>query len=99
MPDQQTVDQLVALQGRVRVLTKNRDAIIRDTGAAERKLEEALEKLKALGLDASGLDSKQLQEVAEKFEAELAACVQDLSSKVAEGEQLVAKYQQLRSEA
>jgi len=98
MPDQETLNQLAGLQTRVGKLTKSREQIIRDTGIAERKFEEAVEKLKELGIDASGMDSKKLQETAEELEAQLVSKVAELTGKVQDGEALVAKYQQLRGE-
>jgi hypothetical protein len=98
MPDQGTIDQLAALQARVGKITKSRESIIRDTGVAERKFEEAIEKLKELGIDASGMDSKTLQKTAEELEGQLVAKVLELTGKVQDGEALVAKYQQLRGE-
>jgi chromosome segregation ATPase len=93
---EQLEEQLVVLQNRVKKLAGNRDQLIRDQGAAERKLEEAQEKLRELGIEVEGLTSKQLQEQAERLEAQLATKVGELTSKVEEGEALVAKYQQVR---
>ena len=93
MPDQEISQQLTQLQARTKTLAGHRDKLIRDTGIAERRLEESLEKLKELGVDASGLGSKELQALAEDFEAQLAGKVAELAGKVEEGEALVAKYQ------
>lgn len=95
MPDQ-LEEQLVVLQNRVKKLAGNRDQLIRDQGAAERKLEEAQEKLRELGIETEGLTSKELQAQAEALEAQLAAKVEEITAKVVEGEQLVAKYQEVR---
>jgi hypothetical protein len=92
----QLEEQLVVLQTRVKKLATNRDQLIRDQGAAERKLEEAQEKLRELGIETDGLTSKQLQEKAEELETQLEAKVAELVVKVEEGEALVAKYQQVR---
>ncbi len=93
---EQLEEQLVVVQNRVKKLAGSRDSLIRDQGAAERKLEEAQEKLRELGIEVEGLTSKQLQEQAEKLEAQLATKVTELIAKVEEGEALVAKYQQVR---
>ena len=93
---EQLEEQLVVLQNRVKKLATNRDQLIRDQGAAERKLEEAQEKLRELGIETDGLTSKQLQEKAEELEAQLEAKVAELTVKVEEGEVLVARYQQVR---
>src|SRR5271156_4601673 len=58
---EQLEEQLVILQARVKKLTASRDTLIRDQGAAERKLEEAQEKLRELGIETQGLTSKQLE--------------------------------------
>jgi len=97
MPDQETMQQLTGLQARAKTLTGYRDKLIRDTGIAERKLEEAVEKLKELGVDASGLNSKELQALAEEFEAKLAAKVAELTAAVEEGETLVERYKAVQT--
>jgi predicted nucleic acid-binding Zn-ribbon protein len=89
-------EQLGVLQNRVKKLTTSRDLLIRDAGAAERKLEEAQENLRALGIETKDMTSKQLQEKAEELEAELATKVAEITTKVEEGEALVAKYQAVR---
>jgi|SRR5271157_2945727 len=93
---EQLEEQLVVLQNRVKKLATNRDQLIRDQGAAERKLEEAQEKLRELGIETEGLTSKQLQEKAEELESLLVVKLGELTSKVEEGEALVAKYQSVR---
>jgi len=93
---EQLEEQIVVLQTRVKKLGTNRDALIRDQGAAERKLEEAQEKLRTLGIEVEGLDSKQLQKKAEELEAALAVKVTELTATVEEGEALVTKYQSVR---
>jgi len=93
---EQLEEQLVLVQNRVKKLAVNRDQLIRDQGAAERKLEEAQEKLRELGIEVEGLSSKQLQEQAEALEAQLSAKVDDLIKKLEEAEALVAKYQSVR---
>jgi predicted ATP-grasp superfamily ATP-dependent carboligase len=93
---EQLEEQIVVLQTRVKKLAGSRDQLIRDQGAAERKLEEAQEKLHELGIETEGLTSKQLQEQAEALEAQLASKVAEITSKVEDGEQLVAKYQTVR---
>jgi hypothetical protein len=90
-------EQLEMLQSRVKKLSALRDQLIRDEGAAARKLEEAQEKLRALGIETAGLDSKALQVQAEALEAELEAKVAELTAEVEKGEQLVAKYNQVRA--
>ncbi len=97
MPDQDVSQQLAQLQARTKTLTAHRDKLLRDTGIAERKLEESVEKLKELGVDASGLGSKELQALAEGFEAQLAEKVAELTGRVEEGEALVAKYQAVQA--
>ncbi|VVB50768.1 Uncharacterised protein [uncultured archaeon] len=95
MPEQ-LEEQIVMIQNRVKKLAANRDQLIRDQCAAERKLEEAQEKLKELGINIEGLNSKLLQAQAEALEVQLAEKVAELTGKVEEGETLVAKYQQVR---
>lgn len=90
-------EQIVVLNARVKKLAANRDQLNRDAGAAERKLEEAQEKLRALGIETEGLTSKQLQEKAQELEAELGTKVTEITTKIEEGEALVAKYQQVRA--
>jgi hypothetical protein len=89
-------DQLEDLQRRVKTLAGSRDQLIRDQGAAERKLEESQEKLRALGIETTGLSSKELQAQAEALQAELATKVEEITANVVEGEALVAKYQSVR---
>ena len=93
---EQLEEQLVTLQARVKKLTASRDTLIRDQGAAERKLEEAQEKLRELGIETQGLTSKQLEVEATALEAQLAIKVKEITAKVEEGEALVAKYQEIR---
>lgn len=96
MPDQETLQQLSELQTRAKALAGQRDKLIRDTGIAERKLEEAVEKLKELGIDATGLGSKELQAMAEDLGKQLSAKMTEFSQKVEEGEKLVERYQQVQ---
>ena len=96
MPDQTTQQQIATLQAQVKKLNTSRDQLIRDTGAAERKLEEAMEKLKELGIDAAGLTSKELQDMAVALEGQLTDKLAELSTKVAESEALIQKANQLR---
>jgi hypothetical protein len=93
---EQLEEQIVVLQNRVKKLAGNRDQLIRDQGAAERKLEEAQEKLRELGIETEGLTSQQLQAKAEELGVELTVKMIEVETKVAEGEALVAKYQSVR---
>lgn len=90
-------EQLELLQSRVKKLSALRDQLIRDEGAAARKLEEAQEKLRVLGIETTGLGSKELQAQAEALEAELEAKMVELTAEVEKGEQLVEKYQQVKA--
>jgi hypothetical protein len=94
---EQLEEQLVVLQNKVKKLALSRDQLIRDEGAAQRKLEEAQEKLRELGIETEGLTSKQLQAKAEALESELGEKLVTLATKVEEGEQLVAKYQSAKA--
>lgn len=94
---EQLEEQIVVLQNRVKKLAASRDQLIRDQGAAERKFEEAQEKLRELGIETEGMSSQQLQKKAEELEVELTVAVVEVESKVAEGEALVAKYQSVRA--
>ncbi len=93
----QLEDQLVSLQTRVKKLAANRDQLIRDQGVAERRCEEAAEKLRELGLDVAGLSSKELQNKAEELEAQLAEKVKEITAQVEAGEALLTRYQQISS--
>lgn len=96
MPDAETLQQIATVQTQVKKLQTSRDQLIRDTGVAERKLEESLEKLKELGIDAAGLTSKELQDMAVELETTLKSKLTELSTQVTNSEALVAKANALR---
>lgn len=94
---EQLEEQLVVLQNRVKKLASSRDQLIRDQGAAERKLEEAQEKLRELGIETEGLTSQQLQAKAEELEVELTVKMVEVEAALTKGETLVTKHQSVRS--
>ena len=91
MPD------LKEIQSKVKELAGKRDQIIRDQGIEERKLEEAYEKLRELGIEnPENLSAKEIQDLAVKLQAELEEKLVALETQVNAGEALMAKYQTLQ---
>jgi len=82
------------IQSKVKELASKRDQIIRDQGIEERKLEEAYEKLRELGVEKpEELSAQEIQDLSQKLQAEFADKLQALENQVTQGEALMAKYQ------
>lgn len=82
------------IQAKIKILASKRDQIIRDQGIEERKLEEAFEKLRELGVEKpEELSAQEIQDLAGKLQAELEEKLTALDSQVTQGEALMAKYQ------
>ena len=91
MPD------LKEIQTKVKELASQRDRIIRDQGIEERKLEEAYEKLRELGIEnPEELSAQEIQDLAVKLQTELEEKLAALETQVNAGEQVMAKYQSLQ---
>jgi uncharacterized membrane protein len=83
------------IQAKVKTLASKRDQIIRDQGIEERKLEEAYEKLRELGVEKpEDLSAQEIQDLATKLQAELEEKLTTLDTQVTQGEALMAKYQE-----
>jgi uncharacterized membrane protein len=88
---------LKEIQSKVKELAGKRDQIIRDQGIEERKLEEAYERLRELGIEKpEDLTNEQIQELAEKFQNELTEKLTALETQVAQGEDLMARYRTIQ---
>jgi hypothetical protein len=84
------------IQTKVKALASKRDQIIRDQGIEERKLEEAYEKLRELGVDnPETLSAQEIQDLAVSLQAELDGKLAALETQVTQGEALMAKYQEV----
>lgn len=85
------------IQSRVKELTSKRDQIIRDQGSEQRKLEEAYEKLRELGIEnPEKLSALEIQALATQLQTELEGKLATLETQLTEGEALMAKYQTLQ---
>ncbi len=85
--------ELQQLKTKVKTLAANRDKLIREHGAKESQLEQAYEKLREFGVESpENLTVEELNALAEKYEGELEEKVNLITSKVAEGEALMANY-------
>ena len=85
-------EQLKDLQRRVKLLTTNRDNIIRDAGIQEQKLQEAHQKLRDLGIkDPEKMSDEDLERLALDLQSKLTAAITELTTLVEEGEKLIAK--------
>lgn len=88
-----TVERLKAAQAKVKALAGDRDRVIREAGAQERKLEEAYEKLRELGIESpEKMTSKQLQTMAEQLREQLTEKLGTIETQIAKGEKLMAQY-------
>jgi uncharacterized protein YceH (UPF0502 family) len=88
---------LKEIQQKVKTLAGQRDQIIRDQGIEERKLEEAYEKLRELGItEPEKLSGQEIQDLATKLQAELEEKLTALETQVNAGEKLMAQYQTLQ---
>jgi len=91
---------LKEIQGKVKALAAKRDQIIRDQGIEERRLEEAYEKLCELGIEKpEDLSAQEIQDLADKLQAEFAEKLAALDIQVNQGEALMAKYQATQESA
>ena len=98
MPDV-TQETLREIQGRVKNLQGTRDEIVGAFKVQESKRDEAYAKLRELGIiDPEKMSAKALQELADSKRAELAEKVSALNEQLAQGEQLIKKYQDLQQE-
>jgi len=94
-----TQESLKQLQGRVRSLQGTRDEIVGAFKVQESKRDEAYAKLRELGIESpEKMTSRELQALADEKRAELAEKVAALNEQLAQGEQLIKKYQELQQE-
>ena len=94
-----TQESLKEIQGRVKNLQGTRDEIVGAFKVQESKRDEAYAKLRELGIqDPEKMSAKALQELADAKRAELAEKVAALNEQLAQGEQLIKKYQELQQE-
>ncbi len=86
-PEQQLTD----LQRRIKALASGRDTLIRDAGIQEQKLQEALDKLRANGIEEpEKITELELVEMDRELSTQLAALIAELTAKIEEGERLLA---------
>ena len=98
MPDV-TQETLREIQGRVKNLQGTRDEIVGAFKVQESKRDEAYAKLRELGIqNPENMSAKELQALADAKRAELADKVSALNEQLAQGEQLIKKYQDLQQE-
>lgn len=94
-----TQETLKEVQTRVKALQSTRDSIIGTFKVQESKRDEAYAKLRELGIESpEKMTSKELQALADQKRAELAGKVSALNDQLAQGEQLIKKYQELQGE-
>lgn len=94
-----TQDTLRDVQTRVKALQSTRDSIIGTFKVQESKRDEAYAKLRELGIEnPEKMTSKELQALADTKRAELAEKVTALNEQLAQGEQLIQKYQELQQD-
>lgn len=94
-----TQENLKQVQTRVKALQSTRDSIIGEFKVQESKRDEAYAKLRELGIEnPEKMTSKELQALADQKRAELAEKVSALNEQLAQGEQLIQKYQELQQE-
>ncbi len=92
-----TQETLRDVQARVKALQGTRDSIIGTFKVQESKRDEAYAKLRELGIESpEKMTSKELQALADQKREELAASVTALNEQLAQGEQLIKKYEQLQ---
>jgi uncharacterized protein YwgA len=85
-------EQLTDLQRRVKLLTANRDNIIREIGTQTQKLKEANQKLSDLGIkNPENMSDEELEQLALDLQSKLIAAIAELTAVLAEGEKLLAK--------
>ena len=94
-----TQESLKQVQQRVKSLQGTRDEIIGAFKVQESKRDEAYAKLRELGIEhPEKMTPKELQALADEKRAELATKVAALNEQLAQGEQLIKKYQELQQE-
>ena len=94
-----TQDTLKDIQVRVKKLQGTRDEIVGTFRVQESKRDEAYAKLKELGIETpEKMSSKELQALADQKRAELAEKITALNEQLAQGEKLIAQYQELQQE-
>ena len=94
-----TQDTLKEIQARVKKLQGTRDEILGTFRVQESKRDEAYAKLKELGIESpEKMSSKELQALADQKRAELAEKITALNEQLAQGEKLIAQYQELQQE-
>lgn len=94
-----TQESLKQIQTRVKGLQSTRDEIIGTFKVQESKRDEAYDKLRELGIEnPEKMTSKELQALADQKRTELAEKVSALNEQLAQGEQLIKKYQELQQE-
>jgi hypothetical protein len=64
-------EELKTLQTKVKALVIKREGLIRDAGVEERKVQEAIEKLAELGIDAARLSVEELENLRVRQHSEL----------------------------
>jgi hypothetical protein len=85
------------IQNRVKELTSKRDQIIRDQAVEQRKLQEAYEKLRELGIEnPEKLSGQEIAALATQLQTELEGKLTALEMQLTEGEALMAQYQTLQ---
>lgn len=91
-------ERLTQLKARVSALQSGKDQINREAGIEQRKLDEAYEKLRELGVqNPETLSAKELQALADDAKIQLDEKLTALEEQLTQGETLMAKYQQLQS--
>ncbi len=91
-------ERLQQLKARVTALQSSKDQINREAGIEQRKLDEAYEKLRELGVEnPETMSAKTLQELADTAQIQLDEKLTALEGQLTQGETLMAKYQQLQS--
>lgn len=94
-----TQETLKQIQTRVKALQSTRDGIIGTFKVQESKRDEAYAKLRELGIEnPESMTSKDLQVLADQKRTELFEKVSALNQQLAEGEQLIKKYQELQND-
>jgi hypothetical protein len=94
-----TQDTLKEIQTRVKNLQGTRDSILGTFKVQESKRDEAYAKLREQGIkEPEKMTSKELQALADEKRAELAEKVTALNEQLAQGEQLIKKYQELQQD-
>jgi hypothetical protein len=86
--------ELKSIQASVKTLGAQRDRLNRDAGVEERRVQESIEKLKELGIEAPDkLSVAQLSKLRDAAQEELRVKIDLLKGKVEEGQALMAEYE------